>query len=569
MTDMAVQRSLERFNLRSRLRFDIDAGQIWLDESRMLLLHAKALGALRRELIDSLGAKRAHGLLFRMGFAAGQEDAERASKLLGEGDNYDVFQIGPELHAFEGLVKSTITEAQIDWEQGTFFGEVVCENSWEAESHLQQYGIGEETACWTLSGYASGYVTRFFRRFIVFRETQCTCRGDHQCVMVGKPVEAWGDDAYLEYCRPAEMDTAYQELAQELWQLRGRQREQMPSGKLVGGSPAFRTAFDLLSKAARSPITVLLLGETGVGKEVFAQWLHENSDRAKQPFVAVNCAAIPNDLIESELFGVQKGAFTGAQQSRPGRFERADGGTLFLDELGDLSPSAQVKLLRVLQTGEVERLGDDKTRKVNVRLVAATNVNLQQAIADGRFRADLYYRLATYPVAIPPLRERKADIPILVSSLLEKYAPTYNKTLNGVTDRAMQALMAYNWPGNVRELENLVERAVLLVPSGGQIELEHLFAGSAPAAPQGVAVDRQGQVGNAEEARREQLYDTLLDDHFDLQAHENRLLQLAVRRANGNLTHAARLLGITRRQLAYRLKQANGEAGACAQEVSG
>ncbi|MBV2132540.1 sigma 54-interacting transcriptional regulator [Pseudomonas sp. MAP12] len=565
---MAVQRSLERFNLRSRLRFNIDDGQIWLDESRMLLLHAKALGALRRELIDSLGAKRAHGLLFRMGFAAGQEDAERASKLLGAGENYDVFQIGPELHAFEGLVKSTITEAQIDWEQGTFFGEVVCENSWEAESHLQQYGIGEETACWTLAGYASGYVTRFFRRFIVFRETQCTCCGDHHCVLVGKPVEAWGDDAYLEYCRPAEMDTAYQELAQELWQLRGRQREQMPSGKLVGGSPAFRTAFDLLSKAAHSPITVLLLGETGVGKEVFAQWLHENSDRAKQPFVAVNCAAIPNDLIESELFGVQKGAFTGAQQSRPGRFERADGGTLFLDELGDLSPSAQVKLLRVLQTGEVERLGDDKTRKVNVRLVAATNVNLQQAIADGRFRADLYYRLATYPVAIPPLRDRKADIPILVSSLLEKYAPTYNKTLNGVTDRAMQALMAYNWPGNVRELENLVERAVLLAPSGGQIELEHLFAGNAPATPQGVAVDGKGQVGNAEEARREQLYDTLLDDHFDLQAHENRLLQLAVRRADGNLTHAARLLGITRRQLAYRLKQAGGEAGACALEAS-
>ncbi|HEY6611472.1 MAG TPA: sigma 54-interacting transcriptional regulator [Pseudomonas sp.] len=556
---MAVQRVIERFNLRSRLRFDIDAGQIWLDESRMLLLHAKALGALRRELIDSLGAKQAHGLLFRMGFAAGEQDADRASKLLGEGDNYDVFSIGPELHAFEGLVKSTITESQIDWEQGTFFGEVECENSWEAESHLQQFGVGEETACWTLSGYASGYVTRFFKRFIVFRETQCVCRGDAKCVMVGKPVEAWGDDAYLEYCRPQELDTSFQELQQELWQLRGRQREQLPPGKLVGSSPAFRSAFELLSKAAKTPITVLLLGETGVGKEVFAQWLHENSDRAEQPFVAVNCAAIPNDLIESELFGVQKGAFTGAQQSRPGRFERADGGTLFLDELGDLSPSAQVKLLRVLQTGEVERLGDDKARKVNVRLVAATNVNLQKAIAEGRFRADLYYRLATYPVAIPPLRERKSDIPILVSALMEKYTPLYHKTLLGVTDRAMQALMAYDWPGNVRELENLVERAVLLVPSGGQIEVEHLFAGAAPSAPPGAAIDRQGQVGNAVEARREQLYDTLLDDGFDLRAHETRLLELAVHRSGGNLTHAARLLGITRRQLAYRLKQAGGE----------
>ena len=565
---MADHRLIEHFNLRSRLRFDIDAGQIWLDESRMLLLHAKALGALRRELIDSLGAKQAQGLLFRMGFAAGQQDADLASKLLGEGDNYDVFQIGPELHGFEGLVKSTILEADIDWEEGSFFGEVVCENSWEAESHLQQYGTGEDTACWTLAGYASGYVTRFFHRFIVFRETECRGCGHHQCRMVGKPVEAWGDDAYLEYCRPADTDLAQQALTRELWQLRGRQREPLASGKLVGQSPAFCTAFDLLSKAARSPITVLLLGETGVGKEVFAHWLHENSDRAAQPFVAVNCAAIPHDLIESELFGVQKCAFTGAQQSRPGRFERADGGTLFLDELGELSPSAQVKLLRVLQTGEVERLGDDHARKVNVRLVAATNVDLQKAIAEGRFRADLYYRLATYPVAIPPLRERRTDIPLLVGALLDKYAPTYHKTLHGLTDRAMQALMAYPWPGNVRELENLIERAVLLAPSAGQVELDHLFPGGAPEGPAGAVVSREGQVGNLQEARRERLYESLLEEGFDLQAHENRLLELAVRRAKGNLTHAARLLGITRRQLAYRLKQASGEdLSACHQQA--
>lgn len=557
---MAVLQLIERFNLRSRLRFDIEAGQIWLNESRMLLLHAKAFSAMRRELYDSLGAKRAQGLLFRMGFAAGQQDADLASKLIGEGDNYDVFQIGPELHAFEGLVRSRITDAQIDWEQGSFFGEVECSNSWEAEAHLQQFGTSEETACWSLAGYASGYTTRFFKRFIVFRETQCTCRGDHHCVMVGKPVEAWGDDAHLEYFRKDDVDNPLQALEKELVQLRGHQREQLPPNKLVGSSPAFRAAFDLLSRAANSPITVLLLGETGVGKEVFAQWLHENSCRADQPFVAVNCAAIPNDLIESELFGVQKGAFTGAQQSRPGRFERADGGTLFLDELGDLSPSAQVKLLRVLQTGEVERLGDDKARKVNVRLVAATNVDLQKAIAEGRFRADLYYRLATYPVVIPPLRGRKADIPALVSSLLEKYAPIYHKALPGLTDRALQALMAYDWPGNVRELENLIERAVLLVQPGALIEVEHLFSGATPFAPQGGVLNRHGQLGSADEARREQLYDNLLDEGFDLQAHEQRLLELAVRRAHGNLTHAARLLGITRRQLAYRLKQ-GGEAG--------
>ncbi|HHK4245169.1 TPA: sigma 54-interacting transcriptional regulator [Pseudomonas aeruginosa] len=551
---MTEQRLVERFNLRSRLRFNIEKGQIWLDESRMLLLHAKAFGAMRRELVDTLGISRAKGLLFRMGFAAGQQDADLASKLIGEADNYDVFRVGPELHAFEGLVRTLITEAQIDWEQGSFFGEVDCHNCWEAESHRQHFGVSEDAICWTLAGYSSGYVTRFFKRLIIFRETNCAGRGDPHCTLVGKPAEAWGDDAHLEYFQ-GQADDPLKALEDELLRLRGPQRAQSPPGRLIGCSPAFRGAFDLLSRAAKSPITVLLLGETGVGKEAFAQWLHENSERAGQPFVAVNCAAIPNDLIESELFGVQKGAFTGAQQSRPGRFERADGGTLFLDELGELSPSAQVKLLRVLQTGEVERLGDDRTRKVSVRLVAATNVNLQQAMAEGRFRADLYYRLATYPVEIPPLRERKPDIPVLVAALLEKYAPIYHKTLPGLTDGALQALVDYQWPGNVRELENLIERAVLLAQSGTSIGIEHLFVGGKPPISQGAALDREGHVVNAEEDRREQLCESLLDEGFDLQVHETRLLEIAVRRANGNLTHAARLLGITRRQLAYRLKQ--------------
>ncbi|MDX9887269.1 sigma 54-interacting transcriptional regulator [Thauera sp.] len=559
---MSEQRLIEHFNLRSRLRFNIEKGQIWLDENRMLLLHARAMGALRKELFDSLGPRRAQGLLLRMGFMSGQQDAELASKLYGAGDNYDVFRIGPELHAFEGLVKAEITQADIDWEAGSFFGEVVWEGSWEAESHMQQFGGGHDAACWSLVGYASGYTTRFFKRLIVFRETQCVCKGDPKCVIVGKPAEAWGEDPYLQHFKPENLDWKLQEMEAELVELRGQLRERHEPGRLVGTSAGFRAAFDLLSKAASSPINVLLLGETGVGKEVFARWLHENSDRREQPFIAVNCAAIPHDLIESELFGVQKGAYTGAQQSRPGRFERADGGTLFLDELGELSLAAQVKLLRVLQTGELERLGDERTRKVNVRLVAATNVNLQQAIAEGRFRSDLYYRLATYPVTIPPLRDRKADIPLLVASMLEKYAPRYHKTLDGLTDRAMQALMSYEWPGNIRELENLVERGVLLAPSGGQIEVDHLFAGGAPGLVDGGAeVDREGVVGDAVKADQDRLCEMLLGEGLDLEAHEARLLNLAVKRSGGNLTHAARLLGITRRQLAYRLKQFEGDGG--------
>lgn len=552
---MAQQKLIEQFNLRSRLRFNVDDGQIWLDENRMLLLHARSMGALRRELFDSLGAERAKGLLIRMGFASGQQDAELAKKLLGAGDPYDVFRIGPELHSFEGLVKATIVKADLDWERGSFAGEVDWHNSWEADSHLQLFGISDDPACWTIVGYASGYVTQFFNRPVIFKETACVACGEAHCHIVGKPLEAWGDDPYLNYFKPDDLQGQLDEMRAEISRLRRSLGTECTSGKLIGASLGFKAAFDLIARAAASPITVLLLGETGVGKEMFARWIHDHGDRSDQPFIAVNCAAIPHDLLESELFGVQKGAYTGAQQSRAGRFERAHGGTLFLDEVGDLPLAAQVKLLRVLQTGEVERLGDDQTRKVDVRLVTATNVDLQEAIRAGRFRADLYYRLATYPVVIPPLRDRRSDIPLLAAALVKKYETPYHKQLQGFSDRAMQALMAYPWPGNVRELQNLVERGVLLAPNGGLIEIDHLFAGGAPAHDPGAEVDRAGQVGHAGDATRQRLYEAILQDGFDLEQHEAKLLELAVQRAGGNLTHAAKLLGITRRQLAYRLKQ--------------
>jgi len=551
---MSEARLTEQFNLRSRLRFNIEAGRIWLDDNRMLLVHAKALGALRRELFDTLGTERAQGLLLRMGFVSGQHDADLAVKLEGQAKPYDVFRIGPEMHGFEGLVKAVITHADIDWQIGHFRGTVDWFGSWEAESHLEHFGIGDEPACWNLLGYASGFVSRFFRRFIVFRETQCMRQGHDRCVIEGRPAEEWDDAEQAAQFRSDHSTSAETAIEAELRALRGHPRAPQERGQLVGHSPAFRAAFDLLAQAANSPITVLLLGETGVGKEMFARWLHEHGSRAQKPFVAINCAAIPHDLIEAELFGVRRGAFTGARESRPGRFERADGGTLFLDELGDLSPGAQAKLLRVLQTGEIERLGDDQTRKVNVRLVAATNVDLKSAVANGRFRADLYYRLATFPISIPPLRERRTDIPLLAATLIEKYQAPYGKRGLGLSGRALQVLCAHDWPGNVRELENCIERAVLLTPNTGEIEVRHLFA-SEPAAPiHDVQLGPAGQIGSLEDALRQQQLDSLLTENFDLERHERQLIERAVARANGNLSRAARLLGITRRQLGYRLK---------------
>jgi len=313
-------------------------------------------------------------------------------------------------------------------------------------------------------------------------------------------------------------------------------------------------------------VTVLLLGETGVGKEMFARALHEMSPRAKSAFVAVNCAAMPEELIESELFGVEKGAFTGAQQSRPGRFARAHGGTLFLDEVGELSMAAQAKLLRVLQEGEIERVGDIRTRHVNVRLIAATNTDLLQAVKTGRFRADLYYRLNIYPVLLPPLREREEDIPLLVQRFLDKYNARHSKRITGVTDSAMSALQAYEWPGNIRELENMIERGVILVSNGSDIDVKDLFPslefsnrlpGRNTAGPGLHQPSDEQVISEGEEARDaiDMIVQEALASGASLESLEKRLMETAVEMSDGNLSSAARRLNITRAQLAYRLKK--------------
>ncbi len=550
---MTKQRLLDRLNLRSSLHFDLDKGHIWLGQNRMMLIHAAAFGELRRDLIENYGIEKAKGTLLRMGFVAGQMDANLAAKSFGEADNFEVFRVGPELHAFEGIVKPEVTDADIDWEEGIFYGRAVCKESVEAEAHLKVFGTGEHSVCWNLTGYASGYVTAFFKRFIVFKEIECVCRGHEHCVLVGKPAEAWDDPQYLDLFRPEVVQQELVDIERELNELRGKRSKVPAQGNLVGESQGFKHCFDLLSKAAQAPISVLLLGETGVGKEVFAKWLHQNSDRASGPFVPINCGAIPSELIEAELFGVSQGAYTGAQQSRPGKFERADGGTLFLDELGEMSLAAQVKLLRVLQTGEVERLGDGKIRKVNVRLIAATNVDLHQMIEEGLFRSDLYYRLSAYPVEIPPLRERKTDIKLLTKAMIDKYAPVYAKQVMGVTDEAMAELTHYDWPGNVRQLENMIERAILLLPENGWIGMEQLKINSDAKTLASVKPD--GGVSDDHRLSHQIDLSVLPNEELNLKNLEDRLVNVAVERASGNVSEAARLLGLTRRQVAYKLSK--------------
>jgi transcriptional regulator with PAS, ATPase and Fis domain len=313
----------------------------------------------------------------------------------------------------------------------------------------------------------------------------------------------------------------------------------------------------MIDKAAQGKVSVLLLGETGVGKEVIAKSVHLRSERADGPFIAVNCAAIPPDLIEAELFGVEKGAYTGANQAREGRFERAHGGTIFLDEVIELTPRAQATLLRVLQEGELERVGDNRTRKVNVRVIAATNESLEQAVEQGRFRADLFYRLNVFPVQIPALRDRIEDLPLLAGHFLEKFHAQYEKRTLGLSDKALSLCMSYHWPGNIRELENVIERGVILTDNNETISQDALFV-TPPATDKqpGERIDEEGNMRSGpQEGSTGSWSDTILDSGISLDEVEETLMRQAMEQASQNVSKAARLLGLTRPALAYRLKK--------------
>ena len=320
---------------------------------------------------------------------------------------------------------------------------------------------------------------------------------------------------------------------------------------LIGSSPALTGTFQLIEKVADTPSTVLITGESGTGKELVARALHENSSRKAQPFIKINCAAIPKTLMESELFGYEKGAFTGAVSSKPGRFELASGGTLFLDEIGELPLEMQVKLLRVLQESEFERVGGIKTIKVDVRVIAATNRDLQKEVAQGNFREELYYRLNVVPISLPPLRERQSDIPLLVAHFINKFNERLRKAVSGLEPDALGALLSYPFPGNIRELENVLERTVLLC-EGPVISLRDLPGElQAGAGAQGQAPP-SGPIPVRAPVSASSLKDIVRQETERV---ERELIIQALAETSGNVTQAARQLRISRKSLQNKMKE--------------
>ncbi len=544
------------------LFFSPGDGRIWLQDQRMVLMHAEALGGLRRELIETMGLDKARGLLTRMGYLSGARDAELVRRQWPDAEPPVAAVAGTRLHALEGVVKVEVVRVSYDAATGDYQGEFLWHNSSEDDEHIAVYGVGGSPACWMQTGYATGYVSTLFGRLILFREVACRSAGDVQCRVIGKSVELWDDPQEdLRHLQLGDDRPAAEPAAAALgaWTAQGAVGQ---DPTLVGASSAFNAAFHMVQRVAPTPATVLFTGESGVGKEMFARALHRSSDRAGQPFIAINCAAIPETLIESELFGVERGAYTGAGASRPGRFERADGGTLFLDEIGTLSLVAQGKLLRALQEGEIERVGGTKTLRVSVRLVAATNEQLREAVRQGRFREDLFYRLNVFPIHLPPLRERRDDIPLLMQHFLLHYRERYQRDVPGFSQRAVKALFNYGFPGNIRELQNLIERAVIMVNDGELIDVHQLFRGGEELGEGGLSLPAAGEVGGrlvgmpvGATAGAVQSPGQTLDDA------EQQWIAAALRRTGGNAAAAARQLGITRATLLYRAKRHGIDVG--------
>jgi DNA-binding NtrC family response regulator len=541
-------------HLAELLDFRPDQGIIRLHEQRVVILSAAAMGLLRKELIDTLGLEAARRVAIRFGFADGYHDAVNLRERSKWTDPLDGVRAGATLQTLEGIVRAEVRRLEHDASTGRFEEEVFWHDSYVAEQHVHHYGKTSEPVCWSLVGYASGFVSACLGKEIYFRETSCIAQGAKYCAAIGRDADSWGPEIEsirsdfqaanlgleVERLREAvgarlkELDRRERLLERrerELNLLRDRVNRQAAAKHFVARSQAMQDVLELAGRVAPLDTTVLVYGESGTGKEFVVRLIHDQSPRAAAPFVSINCAALTETLLESELFGHVRGAFTGAVRDKAGLFEVAGTGTIFLDEIGEVAPTIQAKLLRALQEREIRRVGGERTVKINARVVAATNRDLRAAVDAGRFREDLYFRLGAFVITVPPLRERREDIPPLVHHFLARAAARMKKDVQAVSADAMSALMNYHWPGNVRELEHAVERAVI-VANNPNIRVRDL----PPEITQKVRPRSSG-------------------DTLDLQEQERVSIERALERFGGNRRQAAEALRISTVTLWRKMKQ--------------
>jgi DNA-binding NtrC family response regulator len=449
--------------------------------NRALILDADALGLLRKELVSTLGVGTARDILTRFGCLHGHRMAEAVRTGIQWDDEEEWRKAGPRLYALQGMFRLEPSHADFTGPKGGSW-----RDSYEAEQHLLHHGKSEQPVCWTLCGLISGYLSRSLGREMVAIEDRCIGRGDKSCHVVVKPREEWGGlasseigshESGIEEAGPARFDDASKVAESKkrgvlpgLFHMDGMADDMDVA---VTRSRAMHALMDTAKTIAWFDSSVLITGESGTGKELIARFVHNCSSRADAPFVAVNCGAITETLLESELFGHVRGSFTGAATDRIGLFEAAAGGTLFLDEVGELPLAMQVKLLRAIQEREVRRVGENKSRSIDVRILSATNKDLSAEIEAKRFRQDLYYRLRVVELTVPPLRQRGEDILSMAQFFLAEGSRRMKRKVDQITPKAADRLVGYAWPGNVRELENVMERAVA-VAKGRRVDLDDL-----------------------------------------------------------------------------------------------
>lgn len=459
-------------NLTLNELIDFNEGNINLHGRRLILHSVHAFAQFRKDLIEYTGLEQARCILTRFGYFWGEADAAAMKRIFTWSNLKDLIMAWPKLFSIEGVVKTIVKTIEVDEENKKFFMEVVWHDSAEVMEHVLEFGKTTHPICWIISGYASGFVSNALGKNVYFIENTCVGVGAKVCSAIGKDESSWDKEIkpVLKYFKGEEIKGKIQELSSELKRKTielARERKKINNFINIPDfmevkSISFKKNLELALKVAPYDSSVLVTGESGVGKEVLVRFIQKNSTRNDKPFLAINCGALPQTLLESELFGHKAGAFTGAIHDRTGLFEQSNGGTVFLDEIGDITLELQLKLLRVIQSQEFFRVGESKVRKINVRIISATNKDLLKRVEQGFFREDLYYRLRVVEIYIEPLRERTEDILPLSRFFINKLKKKLKIPDLRLHTTTIDYIENYSWPGNIRELENALEHAAIL-----------------------------------------------------------------------------------------------------------